>query len=56
MALSGTTMSLKKTAASTPRRRTGCRVISTMRSGVAHAVSIGTPARTLWYSGSDRPA
>src|SRR5690349_19410282 len=55
-ARSGTTMSEKRTAASTPCRRTGCRVISVTRSGRAQAVSIGTSARTLRYSGSERPA
>ena len=40
MALSGTTMSLKKMAASTPYRRTGCSVISTTRSVRKHDSSI----------------
>src|SRR5690606_37891929 len=52
----GTTMSLKKMAASTPCRRTGWRVISATRSGVRHACSIGTPCLTSRYSGSERPA
>ncbi len=56
MALSGTMMSLKKMAASVPYLRTGCIVISTISSGSVHASSIGIPARTLWYSGSERPA
>ena len=56
MADSGTTMSEKKIAASTPWRRTGCRVISVTRSGRRHDSSIPTPSRTLRYSGSDRPA
>src|SRR4051812_29484808 len=43
-------------AASTPYRRTGCRVISVTRSGRAHESSIEMPSRTLRYSGSDRPA
>ena len=47
MALSGTTMSLKKIAASTPRRRTGCRVISVMRSVRKHDSSIGMPSRSF---------
>ena len=49
-------MSEKKIAASTPYRRTGCRVISTTRSGSMHDSSIPTPSRTARYSGSDRPA
>ena len=56
MALSGTTMSLKKMAASTPWRRTGCSVISVTRSGRMHDSSIGMPSRTARYSGSERPA
>jgi hypothetical protein len=56
IALSGTTMSLNRIAASTAYRRTGCRVISVIRSGVAQAVSIEVLARALRYSGSDRPA
>ena len=56
IARSGTTMSLNKMAASTPYRRTGCSVISVIISGLEHASSIGTPARTFRYSGSDRPA
>ena len=40
-ALSGSTMSEKKMAASTPCRRTGCSVISTIRSGRMQASSIG---------------
>src|SRR6478609_6783546 len=43
-------------AASTPYRRTGCIVISATRSGRAHESSIEMPARTLRYSGSERPA
>jgi hypothetical protein len=53
---SGMTMSLKKTAASTPWRRTGCSVISAARSGVRQASSIRVPTRSSRYSGSDRPA
>ena len=49
-------MSLKRMAASTPYRRTGCRVISVTRSGRAHASSIAIPVRSARYSGSDRPA
>ncbi len=52
----GSTMSEKKIAASTPYRRTGCRVISTTRSGRMHESSIATPSRSVRYSGSDRPA
>ena len=55
-AFSGTTMSLKRIAASTPYRRTGCRVISATRSGRRQASSIAVPARTARYSGSERPA
>ena len=55
-ALSGTTMSEKKIAASTPYRRTGCMVISTTRSVRKHDSSIGTPSRMARYSGSERPA
>ena len=43
-------------AASTPYRRTGCRVISVTRSGWAQLSSMEMPARTCLYSGSDRPA
>ncbi len=53
---SGMTMSEKKIAASTPCRRTGCRVISDARSGVRQASSIAVPFRASRYSGSDRPA
>ena len=49
-------MSLKKIAASTPWRRTGCRVISVTRSGSRQESSIAMPSRTLRYSGSERPA
>ncbi len=55
-ALSGTTMSEKKIAASTLCRRTGCRVISLTSSGRMQASSIGMPSRTFRYSGSERPA
>src|SRR6476660_2762843 len=55
-AFSGTTMSLERMAASVRCRRTGWRVISATRSGVAQASSIGMPSRTRRYSGSDRPA
>ena len=55
---SGTMMSEKKTAASTPWRRTGCSVTSAASAGSRQASSIGTPARarSARYSGSDRPA
>ncbi|OIQ79383.1 hypothetical protein GALL_388760 [mine drainage metagenome] len=53
---SGTTMSLKKIAASTSCRRTGCRVSSLASSGVRHASSIAVPSRARRYSGSERPA
>ena len=55
-ALSGSTMSEKKMAASTPYRRTGCRVISTTMSGSMQASSIAVPSRRARYSGSERPA
>jgi hypothetical protein len=55
-ALSGTMMSEKRIAASTPCRRTGWRVISVTRSGRVQASSMPIPARTARYSGSDRPA
>ncbi len=56
IALSGTTMSEKKIAASTPNRRTGCRVISVIMSGRLQASSIAVPSRSARYSGSARPA
>ena len=49
-------MSENRIAASTPCRRTGCRVISVTRSGSWQAASIAVPARSARYSGSDRPA
>ena len=52
----GITMSLKKIAASTPWRRTGCSVISLASSGVRQASSIALPTRSSRYSGSERPA
>ncbi len=52
----GTTMSLNRIAASTWCLRTGWSVISQAMSGVRHAWSIGTPARSSRYSGSDLPA
>ncbi len=55
-AYSGTTMSLNRMAASTPCRRTGCRVISQASSGVRQACSMPVPARNARYSGSERPA
>ena len=55
-AASGTTMSEKKIAASTPWRRTGWRVISVTRSGRRHESSMPMPSRTARYSGSERPA
>ena len=55
-ALTGSTMSLKRIAASTPYRRTGCSVISVTRSGRRHDSSIPTPSRSARYSGSERPA
>src|SRR3954470_12353002 len=55
-ALSGSTMSEKKIAASTPYRRTGWSVISTTRSGSMQDSSMPTPSRSLRYSGRDAPA
>ena len=55
-ARSGTTMSLKRMAASTGYRRVGCSVISVITSGWEQALSIGIPPRARRYSGSDRPA
>ena len=49
-------MSEKKIAASTPWRRTGCRVISVTRSGRRQDSSMPTPSRNARYSGSERPA
>ena len=49
-------MSLNKMAASTSYLRSGCRVISVISSGRVHESRIEMPSRTLWYSGSDRPA
>ena len=49
-------MSEKKIAASTPYRRTGCRVISVIRAGSMQASSMAMPSRSARYSGSDRPA
>jgi hypothetical protein len=55
-AYSGTTMSLNRMAASTPCRRTGCRVISQASSGVRQACSMPVSARSARYSGNERPA
>ena len=55
-ACAGTTMSLNRTAASTPYRRTGCNVISAATSGRLMASRIEPSPRTARYSGSDRPA
>ena len=55
-AYSGTTMSENRMAASTPCRRTGCRVISQANSGVRQAASMAVSARSARYSGRDRPA
>ena len=49
-------MSLKKIAASTPWRRTGCIVISLASAGSRHASIIVPLLRSARYSGSDRPA
>src|SRR5690349_2664278 len=49
-------MSENRIAASTPWRRTGCIVISQVRSGVRQACSIPVSARSARYSGSERPA
>ena len=44
-------MSLNKMAASTSYLSSGCRVISTIRSGREQASSIPVPARAARYSG-----
>jgi hypothetical protein len=50
-------MSLKRMAASTPWRRTGCNVTSVARSGWwITSLKPGCSSRSLRYSGSDRPA
>ena len=49
-------MSENRIAASTPWRRTGCRVISVISSGSRQASSIDVPTRRARYSGSERPA
>ena len=56
MAVSGTTMSEKRMAASTPSRRTGCIVTSAASSGVRMTSNIPCFSRMARYSGSDRPA
>ena len=53
---SGTTMSENRIAASTPCRRTGCRVISQISSGSKQASIMVFLARRARYSGSERPA
>ncbi|BDH57150.1 hypothetical protein MTP03_20890 [Tsukamurella sp. PLM1] len=55
-ALSGTTMSENRIAASVRCRRTGCSVISQTKSGRKQDCSMPIPSRTLRYSGSERPA
>jgi len=55
-ALSGTTISENKIAASTSWRRTGCSVISASSSGMKQESSIAMPSRTSRYSGRERPA
>ena len=55
-ALSGTTMSLNKMAASASYLRSGCNVISVITSALLSAFSMGKLPRALWYSGRDRPA
>ena len=55
-ARSGTTMSENRMAASTPWRRTGCRVISVISSASKHACIMVFCARSARYSGSERPA
>ena len=54
-ALSGSTMSEKKMAASTPYRRTGWRVISVTISAFMQDSSMLVPSRRARYSGSERP-
>ena len=53
---SGTTMSENRIAASTPCRRTGCRVISQISSASKQACIMVCLARSARYSGSERPA
>jgi hypothetical protein len=48
---SGVMMSLKRIAASSSKRRSGCRVTSAASSGVRVSVSKSTLARTARYSG-----
>src|SRR6478609_6029304 len=55
-ARSGTTMSENRMAASTPCLRTGCKVISVIRSASKQACIIVFLARSARYSGSERPA
>src|SRR3954469_10972247 len=55
-AATGTTMSENRMAASTPWRRTGCRVISAASSGWRTASRMLPVPRMARYSGSDRPA
>ena len=55
-ARSGTTMSENRIAASTPCLRTGCSVISVIRSASKQACIMVFLARSARYSGSDRPA
>src|SRR4051812_47171545 len=57
IACTGVSRSLKRMAASTPRRRTGCRVTSAASSGWWMTSSKrGCSLRSARYSGSDRPA
>ena len=52
----GVMISLKRIAASIPKRRTGCSVTSTARSGVLVSVRKSTFALIFRYSGRYRPA
>src|SRR5438034_225706 len=52
----GDMMSANMTAASTPWRRTGCRVTSAQSSGCAVTSKSEWRSRTARYSGSERPA
>ena len=56
MACSGTTMSENRIAASTPYRRTGCRVSSADSGASAMAVRMEPAPRAALYSGRARPA
>ena len=56
MPSTGDMMSAKRTAASTPCRRTGCSVTSAQSSGVPATLEEPWRSRIARYSGSERPA